>query len=49
MVVPGDTVVIECVLKNPIRRGIATMVCKAFVGERMVCQAELTASIVKKS
>ena len=39
----------ESDLKNPIRRGIATMITKAYVGEKLVCQAELTASIVKKS
>lgn len=49
MVLPGDTVVIQSDLKNPIRRGIATMIAKAYVGEKLVCQAELTASIVKKA
>jgi UDP-3-O-[3-hydroxymyristoyl] N-acetylglucosamine deacetylase/3-hydroxyacyl-[acyl-carrier-protein] dehydratase len=48
MVLPGDTVVIQSDLKSPIRRGIATMLAKAYVGDKLVCQAELTASIVKK-
>jgi len=49
MVTPGDTVVIECSLLSPIRRGIATMMGKAYVGEKLVCQVEIMASIVKKS
>lgn len=48
MVTPGDTVVIECSLLAPIRRGIATMMGKAYVGEKLVCQVEIMASIVKK-
>lgn len=49
MVTPGDTVVIKCELLAPIRRGIATMLGKAYVGEKLVCQTEIMASIVKKS
>ncbi len=49
MVTPGDTVVIECTLLAPIRRGIATMMGKAFVGNKLVCDVEIMASIVKKS
>ena len=46
-VTPGDTLQIECELPTPVRRGIATMVCKAFVGGTLVCEAELMAQIVK--
>ena len=46
-VTPGDTLQIECELAAPVRRGIATMVCKAFVAGTLVCEAELMAQIVK--
>ena len=47
-VLPGDTVVIKCELLQPIRRGIANMVGKAYVNDKLVCQTEVLASIVKK-
>ena len=46
-VTPGDTLQIECELASPVRRGIASMVCKAFVSGTLVCEAELMAQIVK--
>lgn len=49
MVVPGDTVIFKCELKYPIRRGIATMHGQAFVAGELVCEAQLSASIVKKN
>jgi len=48
-VLPGDTVVIKCELITPIRRGLANMSGKAFVNNKLVCQTEVLASIVKKS
>lgn len=48
MVKPGDTLVFKCDLAAPLRRGIAKMNGKAFVGGQVVMEAELTASIVKK-
>ena len=48
MVIPGDTLVIKCVLLAPIKRGIAQMHGQAFVGETLVAEAEILASIVKK-
>ena len=48
MVVPGDTLVFKCELVAPIKRGIAKMQGQAFVGNNLVCEASLTASIVKK-
>jgi len=47
MVVPGDTLVIRMELVGEIRRGIATMLAQAYVGEILATEAELTAQIVK--
>ena len=47
MVVPGDTLVMRLELVGEIRRGIATMMAQAFVGETLTTEAELTAQIVK--
>jgi UDP-3-O-[3-hydroxymyristoyl] N-acetylglucosamine deacetylase/3-hydroxyacyl-[acyl-carrier-protein] dehydratase len=46
-VVPGDTLVFKLELVSPIRRGIAVMNAKAFVGENLVSEAELMAQISK--
>ena len=46
-VVPGDTVQLEAHLIEPIRRGIAMMMGKAFVGGQLACEAQLMAQIVK--
>ena len=46
-VVPGDTLLFRVELIAPIRRGISTMRGFAFVGEKIVCEAEFTAQIVK--
>ena len=48
MVLPGDTLTIRCELLAPIKRGIAKMSSKAFVGETLVSEATMTASIVRK-
>ncbi len=48
MVLPGDTLIFKCELLNPIRRGIAKMKGEAFVGNTLVCEAVMTASIVRK-
>jgi UDP-3-O-[3-hydroxymyristoyl] N-acetylglucosamine deacetylase/3-hydroxyacyl-[acyl-carrier-protein] dehydratase len=48
MVVPGDTLVMDCYLQGPIKRGIAKMYGRAFVGKTLVSEGHLTASIVKK-
>ncbi len=48
MVLPGDTLIFKCELLNPIRRGIAKMKGEAFVGNALVCEAVMTASIVRK-
>jgi UDP-3-O-[3-hydroxymyristoyl] N-acetylglucosamine deacetylase/3-hydroxyacyl-[acyl-carrier-protein] dehydratase len=48
MVLPGDTMVIQCDLVAPIKRGIAKMYGRAFVGNTLVCEGTMTASIVRK-
>ncbi len=48
-VVPGDTLVFRVKLLTEIRRGIATMRGLAFVGGKIVCEAEFTAQIVKNN
>jgi UDP-3-O-[3-hydroxymyristoyl] N-acetylglucosamine deacetylase/3-hydroxyacyl-[acyl-carrier-protein] dehydratase len=49
MVVPGDTIVFKLSLKAPIRRGICQMRGSAYVGDQLVCQADLVAKIIKRS
>lgn len=49
MVLPGDTLVIQCDLIVPIKRGIAKMYGRAFVGNTLVCEGTMTASIVRKN
>lgn len=46
-VVPGDTLVFHLSLMTPIRRGTAVMKGYAFVGEKIVSEAEFMAQIVK--
>jgi UDP-3-O-[3-hydroxymyristoyl] N-acetylglucosamine deacetylase/3-hydroxyacyl-[acyl-carrier-protein] dehydratase len=46
-VVPGDTVIFYLELASPIRRGIVNMIGKAFVGKRVVMEADMMAQIVK--
>ena len=46
-VTPGDTLVFKVEMISPIRRGIATMKGYAFVGEKIVCEAEFMAQVVK--
>jgi UDP-3-O-[3-hydroxymyristoyl] N-acetylglucosamine deacetylase / 3-hydroxyacyl-[acyl-carrier-protein] dehydratase len=48
MVLPGDTIIMKCELLNPIKRGIAKMQGYAFVGDSLVCEAIMTARIVRK-
>jgi UDP-3-O-[3-hydroxymyristoyl] N-acetylglucosamine deacetylase/3-hydroxyacyl-[acyl-carrier-protein] dehydratase len=46
-VVPGDTLIFRLQLIAPIRRGISTMKGYVFVGEKVVCEAEFMAQIIK--
>ena len=48
MVLPGDTMVIKCDLLAPIKRGIARMSGRAYVGNTLVCEGTMMASIVRK-
>jgi UDP-3-O-[3-hydroxymyristoyl] N-acetylglucosamine deacetylase/3-hydroxyacyl-[acyl-carrier-protein] dehydratase len=47
-VVPGDTVIFHNTLLDPVRHGICHMEGKAYVGNKIVMVAELTAQIQKK-
>ncbi|MBC8343360.1 MAG: bifunctional UDP-3-O-[3-hydroxymyristoyl] N-acetylglucosamine deacetylase/3-hydroxyacyl-ACP dehydratase [Bacteroidetes bacterium] len=47
MVLPGDTLIMRCELTQPIRRGICVMKGQAFVGSKLVAEADLMAQIVK--
>jgi UDP-3-O-[3-hydroxymyristoyl] N-acetylglucosamine deacetylase/3-hydroxyacyl-[acyl-carrier-protein] dehydratase len=47
-VVPGDTLVFELILTQPIRRGIVVMEGRAFVGDKLVVEAEMMAQITKE-
>lgn len=46
-VVPGDTLVMKLELVEPIRRGICMMRGRAFVGDKLVSEADMMAQIVK--
>ncbi len=46
-VVPGDTVQMEVHLIEPVRRGIASILGKIFVGGQLACEATLMAQIVR--
>lgn len=46
-VVPGDVLVMRMDLAEPIRRGICHMIGRAYVGNKLVCEADMTAQIVK--
>lgn len=48
MVLPGDTLVMRCELLADVKRGIAKMKGTAFVGNALVCEAIMTAQIVKE-
>ncbi|MBP6385849.1 MAG: bifunctional UDP-3-O-[3-hydroxymyristoyl] N-acetylglucosamine deacetylase/3-hydroxyacyl-ACP dehydratase [Pseudarcicella sp.] len=48
-VIPGDTLILKCDLMAPIRRGIAKMKGTAYVGGQIVCEADMTAVLQRKS
>lgn len=48
-VVPGDTLIFDLHLAGPIRRGICHMKGVAYVGNKVVTEAELMASIIEKT
>ncbi len=45
---PGDTLILKMELINPIRRGICEMRATAYVGNKLVTEAELVAQIMRK-
>ncbi|MFZ9971333.1 MAG: 3-hydroxyacyl-ACP dehydratase FabZ, partial [Bacteroidia bacterium] len=48
-VVPGDTLIMKLELTEPVRRGLCVMRGRAWVGEKLVCEAEMMAQVVKIS
>jgi len=44
---PGDTIIYQCQLNEPIRRGIAQMKGIGMVGDKVVVEADLMAQIIK--
>ncbi len=46
-VVPGDTIIFKVEFSSEVRRGIATMRGLAFVGDKIVSEADFTAQIIK--
>lgn len=48
-VVPGDTVLFKMELTAPVRRGICQMQGTAYVGNKIVAEAELVAQIVNRT
>ncbi len=46
-VVPGDTIILKMELIAPIRRGMCLMRGTAFVGNKIVCEAEMMAQVVR--
>ncbi|HMN32660.1 MAG: bifunctional UDP-3-O-[3-hydroxymyristoyl] N-acetylglucosamine deacetylase/3-hydroxyacyl-ACP dehydratase [Chitinophagaceae bacterium] len=48
-VLPGDTLILKMELTQPIRRGICEMKGTAYVGNKIVCEADLMAQIVPRT
>lgn len=46
-VVPGDTLVFKCELTAPMRHSLCTIHGRAFVGDKLVMEAQLTAQVIK--
>ncbi len=46
-VVPGDTLIFAVEMTTPMKRGISTLRGKAYVGDRVVMEGEMTAQIAK--
>lgn len=47
-VLPGDTILFKMELISPIRRGLCEMTGKAYVGNKLVAEAELLAQIIRR-
>ncbi|MEO7175006.1 MAG: bifunctional UDP-3-O-[3-hydroxymyristoyl] N-acetylglucosamine deacetylase/3-hydroxyacyl-ACP dehydratase [Saprospiraceae bacterium] len=48
-VIPGDTLVLKMELLDPIKRGICHMQGTAYVGNKLVSEAEMTAQIIRRT
>jgi len=48
-VVPGDTLILKMELLSPIRRGLCHMQGTAYVGNKIACEGEFMAQIIKRS
>nr|MBP9847682.1 UDP-3-O-[3-hydroxymyristoyl] N-acetylglucosamine deacetylase [Saprospiraceae bacterium] len=48
-VTPGDTLILKMELLEPIRRGICRMQGTAYVGNKIVSEADMTAQIVNRT
>ncbi|HSV76404.1 MAG TPA: hypothetical protein VLH37_05165, partial [Bacteroidales bacterium] len=48
-VVPGDTLIFKLSFLSPFRRGICHMRGEAYVGNKLVVEAEMMAQVVKNS
>ena len=48
MVIPGDTLLLQCNLLAAIKRGFSKMQGQAFVGDQLVCEAVMLAQITQK-
>lgn len=48
-VIPGDTLILKMELMNPIRRGICEMHGTAYVGNKLVTEADLVAQLIRKA
>jgi UDP-3-O-[3-hydroxymyristoyl] N-acetylglucosamine deacetylase/3-hydroxyacyl-[acyl-carrier-protein] dehydratase len=46
-VIPGDTILFKLSMTQPMRRSIITMFGQGFVGDKLVLEGEITASVVK--
>lgn len=46
-VVPGDVLVIELILTEPLRRSIVSMSGKVYVGNTLVCEGDMVAQVIK--
>ena len=46
-VVPGDVLVLKLTITQPIRRSIVYMHGEAYVGDKLVCESDMVAQIVK--
>lgn len=46
-VVPGDVLVIELILTQPLRKTIVAMSGKVYVGDHLVCEGDMVAQVIK--